>query len=122
MAGQTMSDVIRIIRSNTADFRRTFESLRAPHADNQRRAEDAAAAIVAAVRKRGDAAVIAYTKQFDGVTLTAATLQVPEPDLVAAEAALPAKVRNALKLAARRIRAFHAKQRLASWRYRDEAG
>jgi histidinol dehydrogenase len=119
---QTMSDVIRILRSNAPDFRRAFEGLRATQDADQRRAEQAAAKIVADVRKRGDAAVIAYTRQFDGVTLTAATLQVPDGDLATAEAALPGKVRKALQLAARRIRAFHAKQRQASWRYRDAAG
>jgi len=51
-----------------------------------------------------------------------ARLRVPDADLVAAEAALPAAVRAALRLAARRIRAFHVRQRQASWRYRDAAG
>ena len=117
-----MSDVIRILRTTAPGFRRAFEGLRATHAADQRRAEAAAAEIVAAVRRRGDAALIAYTKKFDGVALRAATLRVRDADLVAAEAALPAKVRAALRLAARRIRAFHARQRQASWRYRDAAG
>ena len=114
--------VIRIFRTSSSGFRRAFAGLRATHAADQRRAEEAAARIVAAVRRRGDAAVLAYTKQFDGVALSAARLRVPETALIAAEAALPARVRSALKLAARRIRAFHARQRQASWRYRDAAG
>jgi histidinol dehydrogenase len=114
--------MIPVLRTNAPGFRRAFSKLRATHAADQRRAEDAAAAIVAAVRRQGDRALIAYTKRFDGAVLTPATLRVPERDLIAAEQALPAKVRSALRLAARRIRAFHAKQRQASWRYRDAAG
>ncbi|MDX2168404.1 MAG: histidinol dehydrogenase [Deltaproteobacteria bacterium] len=113
---------IRVLRTDAPGFRQAFAKLRATHAADQRRAEDAAAAIVAAVRRQGDKALIAYTKRFDGAALTPATLRVPERDLVAAEQALPAKVRGALRLAARRIRAFHARQRQASWRYRDAAG
>jgi histidinol dehydrogenase len=117
-----MTDTIRILRTTAPGFRRAFAQLRATHAADQQRAETAAAEIVAAVRRRGDAAVIAYVKKFDGVALTPRTLRVPDRDLAAAEAALPAAVRRALMLAARRIRAFHARQRQASWRYRDAAG
>src|SRR5512143_3552720 len=102
-----MDQTIRILRSSAAGFRKAFEALRATHAADQRRA---------------DTALLAYTKKFDGVALTPRTLRVADSDLVAAEAALPAKVRGALRLAARRIRAFHARQRQASWRYRDAAG
>ena len=113
---------IRILRSDAPGFRRAFERLRATSAADQRRAEAVAAEIVAAVRRRGDRALLEYTQRFDGVALTARTLRVPEGDLAAAEAALPAKVRAALRLAARRIRAFHQRQRQASWRYRDRVG
>ncbi len=114
--------MVRILRSSDSGFRRAFARLRATHAGDQQRAEAAAAAIVAAVRRRGDAALFAYTKQFDGIALTAATVRVPDADLAAAERALPAPVRRALRLAARRIRAFHQRQRQASWRYRDASG
>lgn len=117
-----MSGVTPILRTTAPGFARAFAGLRATHAADQRRAETAAAEIVAAVRRRGDAALLAYTKRFDGVALTVARLRVPDADLVAAEAALPAAVRAALRLAARRIRAFHVRQRQASWRYRDAAG
>src|SRR5688572_2668051 len=57
------------------------------------------------VRAQGDAALRRYTKAFDGAELT--DLQVPEAELAAALAAIPAEVRDALERAADRIRAFH---------------
>ena len=81
-----------------------------------------ARSIVGAVRRRGDRAVLEYTQRFDGVALTPASLRVPPDALRAAAAELPAPVRAALRLAARRIRAFHSHQRQASWRYRDASG
>jgi histidinol dehydrogenase len=84
--------------------------------------ERTVARIVAAVRRRGDAALIAYTRRFDGVALTARRLRVPADDLAAAHRDLPAVVRRDLELAARRIRAFHRRQRGRSWTMRDGAG
>ena len=79
-------------------------------------------AIVAAVRRRGDAALFAYTRRFDGVSLSARTIEVTRAEMVRAERALPRDVRRALGLAARRIRAFHRRQRQLSWSFRDAVG
>ncbi|HEV7731893.1 MAG TPA: histidinol dehydrogenase [Candidatus Binatia bacterium] len=78
--------------------------------------------IVDAVRRRGDVALLAYTKKLDGVSLTPRTLRVPPDDLAAAFRDQPAVVRRDLTLAARRIRAFHLRQRERSWMMRDATG
>ena len=78
--------------------------------------------ILADVRRRGDAALLAYTRRFDGVRTTARGLAVPPEALSAAYEAQPAAVRRDLALAARRIRAFHRRQRSASWEMRDAQG
>ena len=79
-------------------------------------------AIVDAVRRRGDAALFAYTRRFDGATVTARTVEVPAREMARAEAALAPEVRRALRLAARRIEAFHRRQRQRSWSFRDATG
>jgi histidinol dehydrogenase len=61
--------------------------------------------IVEDVRLRGDAAVHEWTERLDGVKL--ADWRVPEPDLAAALGALDPDLREALRVAERRIRAFH---------------
>jgi len=78
--------------------------------------------IVAAVRRHGDRALLAFTRRLDGVVLTARRLRVPPEALAAAYRALPAAVRRDLVLAARRIRTFHRRQRERSWLVRDAAG
>ena len=78
--------------------------------------------IVADVRRRGDAALFAYTSRFDGIDLTARTIEVSAEEMATAAAALPADVRSALRLAARRITAFHRRQRQGSWSFRDATG
>jgi histidinol dehydrogenase len=79
-------------------------------------------AILSEVRRRGDAALIDYTAQFDKLSLTAQTLRFSEQERVAIEAECPADVREALSLAAARIRAFHARQKPQDIDYVDDIG
>jgi histidinol dehydrogenase len=80
------------------------------------------AEIIAAVRTGGDAALCAYTAQFDRLTLTPATVRVRPDEVDAAVAAVPAPLLDALDLAARRIEAFHQAQMPADLRLDDPAG
>jgi len=78
------------------------------------------AAIVDEVRRRGDAALVEFTKRFDGVELQPEELRVPAADLAAV--AVPAALQAALTEAARRIDAFHRHQLPRSWWVQDEHG
>jgi histidinol dehydrogenase len=78
--------------------------------------------IIAAVRRDGDRALLALTRRFDGVALRAVDVRVPADALAAAYRAQAPAVRRDLQLAARRIRAFHLRQRERSWSYRDASG
>jgi len=117
-----MNGGMPLLRTTDRGFARAFARLREHRAADAERADAVARSIVDAVRRRGDRALLEYTRRFDGVALTPASLQVPADALRAAERALSPSVRAALRLAARRIRAFHARQRQTSWRYRDASG
>jgi histidinol dehydrogenase len=68
------------------------------------------------VRKRGDAAVRAYTKKFDGVA--------PSEYAVTAKCldSIPRDQADALRMAHERIRAFHERQLQRSWDFTDADG
>ena len=78
--------------------------------------------IIADVRARGDAAVIALTAQFDRMQLTPATLRFSGAEIDAACAKVGAEDRAALELAAERIRAYHARQMPQDESWTDAAG
>jgi len=78
--------------------------------------------IIAAVRRDGDRALVRFARAFDGVALKPSALRVPAETLDTALDAQPASVRRDLQLAARRIRAFHVRQRERSWSFRDATG
>ena len=80
------------------------------------------AAVLAAVRADGVAALLRFSHQFDGVTLTEADLAVSSDEIAAGAARCPPEVRAALAFAARRIRAYHERLRPADGAFTDEAG
>ena len=84
--------------------------------------DQAVSAILAAVRARGDAALIEYTARFDRLTLTADRLRVSAAEIDAAVASVPAEQHAALDLAATRIEAFHRAQLPADLKMTDDAG
>lgn len=80
------------------------------------------AAIVARVRAGGDAALADYTATFDGFDLDASGWRITKDECTAAYAALAPELRDALNLAADRIRAYHAAQMPEDRDYRDATG
>ncbi len=83
---------------------------------------DAVREIIEQVQRRGDAALCELTRKFDGVALTPATLRLAPERLAEAWDRLPADLRRAMRLARRRIRVFHQRQRRLSWRLDDPLG
>lgn len=66
--------------------------------------------IIAAVGAKGDAALVSYTRLFDGVTLTPAELKVSARDIAAARGAVAPAVRAAIDEAAANITRFHREE------------
>ncbi|MEB3266220.1 MAG: histidinol dehydrogenase [Cyanobacteriota bacterium] len=79
--------------------------------DRQRQEEERVAAILAEVRRDGDAALLRLTEQFDGVRPD--PLAIGSDQLQAAWEATESSLRQALELAHGRILAFHQQQRPA---------
>ncbi len=78
--------------------------------------------IISDVRARGDAAVIELTAKFDRLPLTPETLAFSPAEIDAEIAKVPSLEREALELAAARIRAYHEKQLPENARWVDDSG
>jgi histidinol dehydrogenase len=117
---------IRTLRTTDAAFDAQLAQVLAYSAEADAAIEASVAAILADVRARGDAAVLEYTRRFDGVEAESlAALEIDAAELRAALDGLPAAQRHALEAAAARVRDFHERQREASgrsWSYRDSDG
>lgn len=118
---------IKRLNSKDAGFKETLlASLSLPMADDA--AIDAAVVkILSRVKEEGDVAVLDFTKQFDRLNVASvAQLEISKQDLEKAYIDLSAEQKNALDIAAQRVRAYHEKQKIEagchSWEYEESDG
>jgi histidinol dehydrogenase len=103
---------IRTLDSTHDGFTEQLHALLAFEAETDDAIESAVGRILADVKKRGDAAVLEYTKRFDRVDAAGmAAFDLSQEELNAALQALPQAQRSALQTAAERIRVFHERQK-----------
>src|SRR6266853_1674507 len=112
----------RVLKSRTPEFKKFLASILARRGGDTDAIDSTVAKIIAAVRKRGDRALIEFTKKFDRVKLTAATLRVTSAECRSALDSISRDDRAALELAAQRIADFHRRTMEKSFIYRDRVG
>jgi len=85
--------------------------------------EAAVRAILRDVRERGDAALLDYARRFDRAqAASVAALEIDPATVAKAKGLVPPAQLDALRTAHERIRAFHERQRQASWDYTEADG
>lgn len=77
--------------------------------------EERVAAILSNVREKKDAALFEYTKQFDGVELTAKTLRVTQEEISEAYEQVEPSLLQVIQRSLVNIRSYHEKQKRFSW-------
>ena len=110
---------MKMLTTAQAEFEAEFAKLM-HRAVTSPRVHDAVAEIITAIRAKGDAALLDYTKRFD--RHEPAALRVTEAEIKAAVAETPRELREALALAAKRIEAFHRAQLPRDMETTDETG
>ncbi|MGR8934753.1 MAG: histidinol dehydrogenase [Gammaproteobacteria bacterium] len=119
-----MNDVtITKLDSREADFNARLKKLLAWDENDDLQVQQRVLDILAAVRERGDAALIDYTNRFDRrAVATADELEIPRQALQVAWESIPKDAAQALQKAAERIRVYAEKQKLQSWEYTEADG
>ena len=95
--------------------------LRARHG-RDRKAERIAARIIADVRKRGDAALFAYTKKFDAIHLRRSSVWISQNEIAAARKHVSPEFLQAVQHAAANVRRVAEKQLPQPWSLQVEPG
>jgi histidinol dehydrogenase len=79
--------------------------------------------IIESVKSNGDSALLDYSIKFDSLNASSMKDLVISPDtLTEAYENLPNQEKNAIQIAAERIRSYHQKQVQETWTYEDEDG
>ena len=118
---------VKRLNSQDAGFKETLlSSLSLPMEDDEA-IDVAVVKILAEVKANGDAAVLAFTKQFDRLNVESVSqLEISPREIELAYQGLSSEQKNALDIAAQRVRAYHEKQKVEvgchSWEYEEVYG
>jgi histidinol dehydrogenase len=104
------------------DFAARFQEFLGAKREAAQDVEQAARAIIADVRARGDDALLELTKRFDRVDLSTIGLRVSAEEIDAATAACDRTALDALVLARDRIEVYHRRQLPQDERFTDALG
>jgi histidinol dehydrogenase len=113
---------IRLVKTTDAGFKPLLKKILGRRGTRGGGIERRVSEIVTAVKRRGDQALLRYTRLFDRVRLSPVTMEVKPAEIRRALAKVAPRDLAALKLAAKRIAAFHRRQLQKSWQYRDPLG
>jgi histidinol dehydrogenase len=112
----------RIIATSDPEFAAAFAALLSLKREEAEDVDVDVAAILADVRKRGDAALAELTLRFDRVDLRPDRIVFTQAEIDAACDRVSPEDRAALELAAERIRAYHVRQLPEDARWTDPEG
>ncbi len=114
---------IKQLDARASDFEAQLQGLLAWESVSDAAVADTVATILADVKAEQDAALLRYTNRFDRLAATSvAELVIPREQLQASLEAISAEQRQALELAAERVRRYHEHQLATSWSYTEDDG
>ena len=115
--------MITKLSSQQRDFNTKLSSLLSWESVSNKDVANTVEEIINTIRSKGDKALIDYSIKFDGVKAKSmADLIIPQEELEKSFDGLSDKQKNAIKIAAERIKAYHLKQNQQTWSYTEKDG
>jgi len=117
----TFRPAVRVLTYNNRTFASQLRAFADPGSTSAT-VSTSVAAILADVRQRGDEAIVEYVARFDRARLTPTDFRVPEAELQASVARLPAADRRAIRAALAAVMAFNRRSLPKGWTARNLHG
>ena len=115
--------MITKLSSQQRDFNTKLSSLLSWESVSNKDVANTVEEIINTIRSKGDKALIDYSIKFDGVKAKSmADLMISQEELEKSFNDLSDKQKNAITIAAERIKAYHLKQNQQTWSYTEEDG
>jgi len=115
--------MITKLSSEQRDFNTQLSSLLSWESVSNKDIANTVEEIINTIRFKGDKALIDYSIKFDGVKAKSiADLMISQEELEKSFNDLSDKQKNAIKIAAERIKAYHLKQNQQTWSYTEKDG
>ena len=113
---------ITVIKTSDRSFKQTLGRIIERRGKREEKIEKRVGKIIRTVRQKGDRALVHYARLFDGVRLSKSAIEVKQREMDRAMKLVASEDLRVLRLAAKRIAAFHRRQLERSWGYRDSLG
>ena len=113
---------IRVVKTSDPAFKSTLRKIVQRRGQKAEKIEKLVGEIIRLVKKKGDRALLHFSRLFDGIRLSKSTIEVTQKEMDRAMRRVPMDDLRVLRLAAKRIGAFHRHQLEKSWGYRDALG
>lgn len=118
-----MTPQVKRLNSSQADFDQQLDAMLAWESVSDKAVNQRVDEIIAQVRANGDEAVVELTNRFDRTSVSEmAQLEMSKARLQQALEAISPEQRNALEVAADRVRSYHERQLSHSWQYEETDG
>jgi len=115
--------MITKLSSQQTDFNTQLSSLLSWESVSNQDVLNTVEEIINTIRSKGDKALIDYSIKFDGVKAKSmADLMISQEELEKSFNDLSDKQKNAITIAAERVKAYHLKQNQQTWSYTEEDG
>jgi len=114
--------MLSIIRYNQDDGKNIIKKLLERNNFEYGNVQNIVNEIILNVKKKGDNALFEYTSKFDNFNLDKDTIKVSEDEIKQAYCNVDDELIKVIKKSAKRIKAFHEKQKLNSWLEPDKNG
>ena len=115
--------MITKLSSQQRDFNTQLSSLLSWESVSNKDVVKTVEEIINTIRSKGDRALIDYSIKFDGVKAKSmADLMISQEELEKSFNDLSDKQKNAITIAAERVKAYHLKQKQQTWSYTEEDG
>ena len=114
---------IKRLTTSQADYQSQMETLLAWEGVSDDQVNTTVRDIIKNIRLRGDEALVEYTNKFDRMNVSSMKeLTFNQEQIDTAYNTIPADQRQALEIAAERVRSYHKHQIMESWSYTEEDG
>jgi len=114
---------IKRLSTTQTDYQQQMDSLLAWEGVSDEQVNSTVKDILKNIRSRGDEALLEYTNKFDRMNVSSTKeLTFTKEQIDAAYNNVPAEQREALEVAAERVRSYHKHQIMESWSYTEDDG
>ena len=111
--------MLKFLNSDQINFLKKLETILEKRKFNQRNQSSTVKKILLDVKNQGDKAVIRYEKKFSKIKTKSKKIKFSNDEIYKISKRVDKKLKNSIDIAFKRIKLFHAKQKVKPFKYQD---